>query len=107
MTRFGICHQCNDAPSDDMDEHVKVKHKNRQVADTELYSGTLECKVCRNAIKRPRLKTGSEEVNDAIKIKHECAPATPIKDVDGNNIGWRNSSGMDSRHYQLVLDPIQ
>lgn len=107
MTRFGICHQCNDAPFDDIDNHVKVKHKDRKLADTELYSGTLECKVCRNAVKRPRLKAGSEAVNDATLIKHECTPATPIKDVDGNTISWRNATGMDCRHYQLVLDPIQ
>ena len=107
MTRYGICNRCNDTPSDDIDTHISSKHRGAKPTYPELYSGTIECKICYAAINKPRLKIGDKEWDGEYIPKHDCKPAREIKDTSGQIVTRINELGMDVRHYQMVKDPTQ
>lgn len=96
----GHCIAC-DTPQEDIEAHKQRLHKGRAVLDAELYSGSIECKVCRNMVLTPRGQKWEQPP------KHECNPAIPIKDPSGLVIRYMNANGMDASNFQLTLTPTE
>ena len=106
MPRYGKCIRCNDTHFDDIDAHLSSKHKGAKPVYAELYSGSIECKICYDGVNTPRLKPGEKEWDGEYLPKHICIPAREVKDAAGFVVTRINSSNMDVRHYQRVQDPI-
>jgi len=98
---YGHCNAC-DRTQEDLEEHLTKVHHGKKPLDSELFSGTIECKVCRQMVETPRRKEGKWTEAP----EHNCIPADTIKDPNtGRVIDITNDSGMDLRTQKIIIRP--